>query len=234
MLEMTGVQGSYGGVRALRDFSLTVTPGSTTALLGRNGAGKSTALKLMSGGLLPSGGSITWNGTSIESMPPEERVRLGIALVPEGRGIFPGLTVEENLRIGAYFEKPKPKEVAARMDLAFGRLPLLVRLRKNMAGGLSGGEQQMLTVARALMGNPKVLLLDEPSLGLAPKVVEQLYELFAALQDGQLAIVLVEQYVTYALGLCDHAMVLDNGEIAVQGLSTDLLAQNALSEAYLG
>ena len=234
MLELTGVQGSYGGVRALRDFSLTVTPGSTTALLGRNGAGKSTALKLMSGGLLPSGGSITWNGTSIESMPPEERVRLGIALVPEGRGIFPGLTVEENLRIGAYFEKPKPKEVAARMELAFGRLPLLVRLRKNMAGGLSGGEQQMLTVARALMGNPKVLLLDEPSLGLAPKVVEQLYELFAALQDGQLAIVLVEQYVTYALGLCDHAMVLDNGEIAVQGLSADLLAQNALSEAYLG
>jgi branched-chain amino acid transport system ATP-binding protein len=191
-------------------------------------------LKLMSGGLLPSGGQILWDGRSIASMPPEERVSLGIALVPEGRGIFPGLTVEENLRIGAYFEKPKAKEVAARLELAFSRLPLLVRLRRNLAGGLSGGEQQMLTVARALMGNPRVLLLDEPSLGLAPKVVEELYALFAALQDGELAIVLVEQYVTYALGLCEHALVLDNGEIAVRGRSEDLRNQGALSEAYLG
>lgn len=234
MLELIGVQGSYGGVRALRDFSLLVTPGSTTALLGRNGAGKSTALKLMSGGLLPSAGQILWDGRPIESMPPEERISLGIALVPEGRGIFPGLTVEENLRIGAYFEKPKPKELASRLELAFSRLPLLVRLRRNLAGGLSGGEQQMLTVARALMGNPRVLLLDEPSLGLAPKVVEELYHLFASLQDGELAIVLVEQYVTYALGLCDHALVLDNGEVAVRGRSDDLRDQGALSEAYLG
>jgi branched-chain amino acid transport system ATP-binding protein len=234
MLELRNVEGSYGGIRALRNFSLAVPPGSTTALLGRNGAGKSTALKLMSGGLLPSAGQVLWEGRPIDSLPPEERVRLGIALVPEGRGIFPSLTVEENLRIGAYFEQPAKSELASRMDLAFQRLPLLVRLRRNLAGGLSGGEQQMLTVARALMGNPRVLLLDEPSLGLAPKVVEQLYELFASLQDGQLAIVLVEQYVTFALGLCDNALVLDNGEVAVRGLSKDLLAQDALSEAYLG
>lgn len=234
MLELRGVEGSYGGIRALRGFNLAVPPGSTTALLGRNGAGKSTALKLMSGGLLPSAGQILWEGRPIEVMPPEERVRLGIALVPEGRGIFPTLTVEENLKIGSYFERPKAKELAERLDLAFSRLPLLVRLRANVAGGLSGGEQQMLAVARALMGNPRVLLLDEPSLGLAPKVVEQLYALFASLQDGQLAIVLVEQYVTYALGLCDHAIVLDNGEVALEGRSSDLLAQNSLSEAYLG
>jgi branched-chain amino acid transport system ATP-binding protein len=234
MLELRNVEGSYGGIRALRDFSLTIAPGSTTALLGRNGAGKSTALKLMSGGLLPSAGSITWRGKGIESMPPEERVRLGISLVPEGRGIFPGLTVEENLRIGAYYVHPGAKELAERMELAYQRLPRLRALRRNLAGGLSGGEQQMLTVARALMCDPQVLLLDEPSLGLAPKVVEQLYELFASLQDGRLAIVLVEQYVTFALGLCDHAIVLDNGEVAVRGLSTELAAQNALSEAYLG
>ncbi len=234
MLELRGVEGSYGGVRALRDFSLNVTPGSTTALLGRNGAGKSTALKLMAGSLLPSAGHITWNGTGIESKPPEERVMLGIALVPEGRGMFPGLTVEENLRIGAYVSKPNSKELNSRLELAFTRLPTLKRLRKSYAGRLSGGEQQMLTVARALMGNPKVLLLDEPSLGLAPKIVEELYEVFASLRDGVLAMVLVEQYVTYALGLCDHALVLENGEIAVQGTGEELQAQNALSEAYLG
>jgi branched-chain amino acid transport system ATP-binding protein len=234
MLELRGVEGSYGGIRALRDFSLSITPGSTTALLGRNGAGKSTALKLMSGGLLPSAGRILWNGKPTESSPPEERVRLGIALVPEGRGIFPGLTVQENLQIGAYVDRPKAKELDDRLELAFGRLPTLKRLRRSYAGRLSGGEQQMLTVARALMGNPKVLLLDEPSLGLAPKVVEELYEVFASLRDGILAMVLVEQYVTYALGLCDHAIVLENGEVAVQGTGAELQAQNALSEAYLG
>ena len=188
----------------------------------------------MSGSLLPSAGQITWNGKSIASKPPEERVGLGIALVPEGRGMFPGLTVEENLRIGAYVDKPKSKELSGRLDLAFSRLPTLKRLRKSYAGRLSGGEQQMLTVARALMGNPKVLLLDEPSLGLAPKIVAELYEVFASLRDGVLAMVVVEQYVSYALGLCDHALVLENGEIAVQGTGEELQAENALSEAYLG
>lgn len=234
MLELRGVEGSYGGIRALRDFNISVTPGSTTALLGRNGAGKSTALKLMAGSLLPSAGRIQWKGRPIESTPPEERVKLGIALVPEGRGMFPTLTVEENLRIGAYVDKPTSKELGSRLDLAFTRLPTLKRLRKSLAGRLSGGEQQMLTVARALMGNPKVLLLDEPSLGLAPKIVEELYEVFADLRDGVLAMVLVEQYVTYALDLCDHALVLENGEVVARGSGAELQATNALSEAYLG
>ena len=234
MLELRGVEGSYGGIRALRDFNISVTPGSTTALLGRNGAGKSTALKLMAGSLLPSAGRVEWKGRSIALLPPEERVKLGIALVPEGRGMFPGLTVEENLRIGAYVDRPTSKELGSRLELAFTRLPSLKRLRKSMAGRLSGGEQQMLTVARALMGNPKVLLLDEPSLGLAPKIVEELYELFAGLRDGVLAMVLVEQYVTYALDICDHALVLENGEVVARGSGAELQATNALSEAYLG
>lgn len=234
MLELRGVEGQYGGIRALRDFTLKITPGSTTALLGRNGAGKSTALKLMAGSLLPSAGHIEWNGRPIGSKPPEERVKLGIALVPEGRGMFPGLTVEENLRIGAYISKPRAKELNQRIDLAYSRLPTLKRLRRSYAGRLSGGEQQMLTVARALMGNPKVLLLDEPSLGLAPKIVEELYEVFASLRDGVLAMVLVEQYVTYALGLCDHVLVLENGEVTVRGTGEELQMTNALSEAYLG
>jgi branched-chain amino acid transport system ATP-binding protein len=234
MLELREVEGSYGGIRALRNFSIAIPPGSTTALLGRNGAGKSTALKLMSGALLPSGGEVLWNGRRIDNKPPEDRVRMGIALVPEGRGMFPGLTVEENLRIGAYTDKPRAKELKVRLELAFTRLPTLQRLRRTAAGRLSGGEQQMLTVARALMGNPKVLLLDEPSLGLAPKIVEELYELFGSLRDGELSIVLVEQYVTYALGLCDTALVLENGEVVDQGTGADLLARDALSEAYLG
>jgi branched-chain amino acid transport system ATP-binding protein len=234
MLEITSAEGSYGGIRALRGFTLSVPAGSTIALLGRNGAGKSTALKIMSGGLLPSAGDVTWDGSSIASMPPEERVRLGIALVPEGRGIFPGLTVEENLRMGAYSHKPKRKELDRRLEVAYGQLPDLVRLRKQLAGGLSGGQQQMLTVARALAGEPRVLLLDEPSLGLAPLVVEQLYALFASLAGGDLSIVLVEQYIGFALKLCDYTLVLSNGEVVVQGRSADLVEQNALSEIYLG
>lgn len=234
MLELRAVEGSYGGIRALRDFSISVPAGSTTALLGRNGAGKSTALKLMSGALLPAAGRVTWNGAPIERCPPEQRVRMGISLVPEGRGMFAGLTVEENLRIGAYATKPKRAELTQRLEVAYTRLPTLKRLRRSMAGRLSGGEQQMLTVARALMGEPKVLLLDEPSLGLAPKIVEELYQLFESLRGGEMAIVLVEQYVTYALGLCDHALVLDNGEVVAEGTGADLLAQDALSEAYLG
>jgi branched-chain amino acid transport system ATP-binding protein len=234
MLSLKSVEGSYGGVRALRDFNLSVAAGSMTALLGRNGAGKSTALKLMSGGLLPNNGSITWNGRSIVGLPPEERVRLGIALVPEGRGIFPTLTVEENLKIGTYFTKPSPRDLKARLELAFERMPTLVRLRGNLAGGLSGGEQQMLTIARALMGQPKVLLLDEPSLGLAPKIVEELYKLLASLDDGELAIVLVEQYVSFALDLCDRALVLANGETVIDRPCEELRDNHNLTEAYLG
>lgn len=234
MLQLRDVEGSYGGIRALRNFNISVTRGSTTALLGRNGAGKSTALKLMCGSLLPAAGQISWQGKRIDRLPPERRVRLGISLVPEGRGIFPGLTVEESLRMGAYALRPKRAELDQQLDLAYTRLPTLKRLRRTMAGRLSGGEQQMLTVARALMGNPKVLLLDEPSLGLAPKIVEELYQLFESLRGGEMALVLVEQYVTYALGLCDHALVLENGEVVAEGSGADLLAQNALSEAYLG
>jgi branched-chain amino acid transport system ATP-binding protein len=234
MLELRGVDGSYGGVRGLRDFSVTVRPGSTVALLGRNGAGKSTALKLMSGGLLPSAGEILWEGRSVALLPPEERIRLGIALVPEGRGIFGGLTVEENIKIGAYFERPSRATMASRLELAFTRIPSLVPIRKQRAAGLSGGQQQMVTVARALAGEPKVLLLDEPSLGLAPKIVEQLYELFASLADGKMAVVLVEQYIGFALSLCEDALVLASGEVVIAGRSKELLEEGALSKAYLG
>jgi branched-chain amino acid transport system ATP-binding protein len=234
MLELRGVDGWYGQIQAVRNFNLTLEPGKSVALLGRNGAGKTTTLRLISGVIKPAAGEVVWDGKVVSQLPPEERVRHGIVLVPEGRGIFPALTVGENLRFGAYWEKPKRPVLQERLEYVFSFLPKLATLKGQQAGSLSGGEQQMVAVGRALMSNPKALLLDEPSLGLAPMVVESLYELFAQLVKTGIALVLVEQYIAFALQLCDDVIGLNKGNIVVQGRAADLAGSDELREMYMG
>jgi branched-chain amino acid transport system ATP-binding protein len=234
MLELRGVDGWYGQIQAVRNFNLNLEAGKSVALLGRNGAGKTTTLRLIAGVIKPARGEVIWDGNDVSQLPPEERVRHGIVLVPEGRGIFPALTVHENLRFGAYWEKPKRPVLNQRMDYVFSFLPKLATLRNQQAGSLSGGEQQMVAVGRALMSNPKVLLLDEPSLGLAPMVVESLYELFAQLLETGIGLVLVEQYIGFALKLCDDVIGLNKGNIIVQGRADDLAGSDQLREMYMG
>ena len=234
MLELRGVDGWYGQIQAVRNFSLSLEAGKSVALLGRNGAGKTTTLRLIAGVIKPAAGQITWNGQDISQLHPEDRVRQGIVLVPEGRGIFPALSVYENLRFGAYWEKPKRPVLNQRLDYVYSFLPKLATLKTQQAGSLSGGEQQMLAVGRALMSDPKILLLDEPSLGLAPMVVESLYELFAQLLQTGIGLVLVEQYIGFALQLCDDVIGLNKGSIIVEGNAAHLAGSDELRAMYMG
>ena len=233
MLELVSVSGGYGDVLAARDISFSVGAGETLALLGRNGAGKTTTLRLAAGVLTPTAGAIRWHGRDISALVPEERVRLGIVLVPEGRGIFGGLSVEENLRMGAYGYRPRPKELREALDDIYELLPVLKERRQQAGGSLSGGEQQMLAIGRALMSRAQVLLLDEPSLGLSPKMVGLLYGLLRRLKDRGVGFVLVEQYVQFALELCDRAVGLVKGEVALAGAAGDFAAQE-LADVYMG
>jgi branched-chain amino acid transport system ATP-binding protein len=233
VLELRDLSASYGQILAVHDIDIHLAPGRCLALLGRNGAGKSTLLKLIAGAIAPRTGSIRWNELDVTAQSPEQRLRSGIVLVPEGRGIFPALTVDENLRIGAYRDRPGKAEYKALWEEVIGHFPKLVPLRRQPAGSLSGGEQQMLAVARALMARPTLLLLDEPSLGLAPMVVEGLYEVFAGLMVASMTIVLVEQFVDYALGLADDVVALNKGQIVLSGTPTELIANPALAEVYM-
>lgn len=233
MLELQGVTAAYGEVIAVRGLSLTIKPGETVALVGRNGAGKTTTLRLVSGVIGPVVGDIRWKGESVVGQPPEERVRHGIALVPEGRGMFPALTVEENLRMGAYWRRPKPGQLNEDVREIYDLLPVLGQRKKQAAGSLSGGEQQMLAVGRGLLSKPELLLLDEPSLGLSPAMVETLYELLGHLKERGMSFILVEQFVPLALRLCDRAIGLKKGEVALEGKSEELLHEQ-LAEVYMG
>lgn len=233
MLEVKGLHVSYGPVPAVRGVDMVVNAGEAIAVLGRNGAGKTTTLKAMAGLLPVSAGSIHIDATDITNIPAEKRLKLGIALVPEGRGMFPQLTVRESLIMGAYHRKLSHGEIRSELARVTERLPRLTERLDQASGSLSGGEQQMLAVARGLMSAPRMIMVDEPSLGLAPIVIEQLYDLFVDLKAEGLTIVVVEQYVELALGFADRAYVLDKGEVAVSGEASELAASPELVEAYL-
>jgi len=234
MLELRAVSGSYGQIQAVRSVDLFVPDGESVALFGRNGAGKSTVLKLLAGVVRPSGGHVALDGTVIDLLPPERRVRLGVVLVPEGRGIFPTLSVEDNLRGGAYWRRPRRQATADRLAEIYDLMPRLAERRNQAGGSLSGGEQQMVAIGRALMADPKVLLLDEPSLGLAPQVIETLYELLAELVRRRISLVLVEQYAEMAQRVCRQAVLLDKGRVVAAGGAEHVASSPELVDVYLG
>jgi branched-chain amino acid transport system ATP-binding protein len=233
MLRLDRGEVGYGGVRALSGVSLEVKQGEVVALLGSNGAGKTTTLRAVSGVVAPAAGSITLDGQPIHGLAPEQVVRLGVAHVPEGRQIFPELTVEENLLIGSYCRKDR-SGVRAQVASLFERFPSLAQRRKQPGANLSGGEQQMLAIARALMAAPRLLLLDEPSMGLAPKVVHQVFEVVKGLKAEGVTVLLVEQNARMALSLADRAYVLENGAVALAGKAADLKNDPAVQRTYLG
>jgi len=233
ILSIDHINVHYGAIHALKDVSFNLNENEIIALIGANGAGKSTSLNTISGVLHPTSGSITYLGEDIANTTPQEIVRKGIIQVPEGRRIFASMSVWENLEIGGYNRKNKA-ENRERMEAMFERFPRL-KERRNQAGGtLSGGEQQMLAIARSLMADPKVLLLDEPSMGLAPILVEQIFDIIREINEGGTSIVLVEQNALMALSIADRGYVLDTGRVVLEGSSEDLLHDPLVINAYLG
>lgn len=233
LLAADGLEVSYGIVPALRGMSLWVGAGEAVAVLGRNGAGKTTTLRTLAGLMVPARGKVLLDGRDVTHLPAEDRVGRGVSLVPEGRGIFPALTVGENLAMGAYHLRLSPRSSRKEMETVTERFPRLVERMSQRAGSLSGGEQQMLAVARGLMSRPRILLLDEPSLGLAPVVVDELYELLGALRSDGLTLLIVEQYVDLALEFADRAYVLDKGVSVLSGESAQLAESPELLDVYM-
>jgi branched-chain amino acid transport system ATP-binding protein len=232
VLEVTGLSVTYGGLRALSEVSLAVGEGQFVAIVGPNGAGKTTLFKAISGTVAPAGGSIRYGGKDLLAVPPARRAHLGIAHVPEGRQAFAAMTVLENLEMGAYAAAPGK---ATPLERIFALFPVLAERRHQLAGTLSGGEQQMLAIGRGIASAPRLLLLDEPSMGLAPAVADAIFERIAALhrEDG-LSILLVEQRVAEAVQSCDFGYVLDGGRVVLSGPSADLLADDRIRTVYLG
>lgn len=233
MLACEDLHVRYGAIAALRGVSLHVEDGQIVALVGVNGAGKSTTLMTIAGVLHPSGGDITFMDQSIVGSPPEEIVRKGIALVPEGRRIFPGLTVEENLRLGAAIRSDR-REVEQDLEDMCQQFPVLGERLGQAAGTLSGGEQQQLAIARALMSRPTLLMLDEPSLGLAPQLVEEIFSLVIQLHERGVTILLVEQNVERTLEIADRVYLLNTGEVEFEGEARELRERVDFVSAYLG
>jgi len=233
VLELNDVHARYGAITALRGVSLTVSQGELVALLGVNGAGKSTTLGSIAGVLRPWQGRISFEGGSILGKSPEQIARLGISLVPEGRDIFPSLTVEENLRLGAFTHREK-SEYRRNLDEVYDLFPVLKERLQQPGGTLSGGEQQQLAIARALMSSPRLLMLDEPSLGLAPALVDQIFELIARLHQRGVTILLVEQNVNRTLEIVDRAYLMNTGLIKAQGTPQELRTHTDIEGIYLG
>ncbi len=232
MLEVSGLRSSYGRIEVLKGVSLEVGAGEIVALVGSNGAGKTTLLRVLSGVQPHTAGHIEFAGEAIERAPPHRRVALGLTHVPEGRQVFAPLTVQDNLRLGAYLRRDAG--IARDIDRVYATFPVLAEKRGLPAGGLSGGQQQMLAIGRALMARPRLLLLDEPSMGLAPLLVEQILAAIVALRRDNVTILLVEQNATAALAIADRGYVLETGRIAHAGTGAALLADARVREAYLG
>ena len=232
MLAVRDLVSGYGGVSVLRGVSLEVGLGEVVAVLGANGVGKTTLNATISGLVRASAGEIVFDGARIDGLKPPEIVRRGLIHVPEGRKIFPSLSVRENLELGSYARARSAR--AANLERAFATFPRLRERASQAAGTLSGGEQQMLAIGRGLMGEPKLLILDEPSLGLSPLLVDELFRLIADIAKGGLAVMLVEQNVVQSLELADRAYVLENGAVTMAGAARDLAANPELEKAYLG
>ena len=233
MLELRNIHTAYGNIRAVRGISIAVNQGEMVCLIGANGAGKSTTLMTISGVHPPAQGSIHFEGEDITETSAEQRVALGISQVPEGRLIFPDMSVLENLELGAYLRTDKPG-VSADLDKIFALFPVLAARQRQRGGSLSGGEQQMLAIGRALMSQPRLLLLDEPSLGLAPLIVKQIFEILQQINAEGTTILLVEQNAHIALEVTHRGYVMETGEIPIAGSSTELLADERVRQAYLG
>ncbi|MFO0725050.1 MAG: ABC transporter ATP-binding protein [Myxococcota bacterium] len=233
MLELIDLWVGYGAIQALRGIQLKVEAGQIVTLIGANGAGKSTTLRAISGLRPPQKGKILFLGQDISRLPPHEIVKLGISQAPEGRGVFPDLSVNDNLELGAFLRRDKAG-IAQDLERCFKLFPRLLERRGQMAGTLSGGEQQMLAISRALMSRPKLLLLDEPSLGLAPQIVDVIFDIIKEINQAGTTILLVEQNAARALDVSHRGYVLETGEIVLSGEAKELLASDQVRKAYLG
>ena len=232
MLDIDDLRSRYGRIEVLHGASLNVSAGEIVTLVGSNGAGKTTLLRAISGVQPVSGGAILFNGQPIQTMPAHRRVTLGIAQVPEGRQVFAPLSIEDNLKLGAWTRTDA--EIAADIDGVYQTFPILRDKRSVAAGSLSGGQQQMLAMARALMARPKLMLLDEPSMGLAPLIVDQIFEIIAGLKRRGITVLLVEQNAYAALAIADRGYVMETGRIALHGTGRELLEDSKVRSAYLG
>jgi branched-chain amino acid transport system ATP-binding protein len=233
MLDVEKISASYGMIQILRDVSFQVKEKEIVSIIGPNGAGKTTLVKTIIGLLHPRMGTIRFRGENIEKLPPYEIVKKGITLIPEGREIFPRMTVEENLRLGAYTTADKDRVKKAK-ERGYQIFPVLKKKEKALAQTLSGGEQQMLVICRSLMSNPDLLILDEPSLGLAPLIVEKVFDTVRKINEEGVTILLVEQNIRDSLDIADRGYVLEQGKIILEGKSRELLCSNHIKEAYLG
>jgi branched-chain amino acid transport system ATP-binding protein len=233
LLKISGLKVAYGGIQAVKGVDFEVREGELVTLIGSNGAGKTTTMKAITGTLGMAGGDIEYLGKSIRGMGAWDLVRQGLAMVPEGRGVFTRMTITENLQMGAYIRTDKP-EIAADMDKVFGIFPRLKERRDQLAGTMSGGEQQMLAMGRALMSRPKVLLLDEPSMGLSPIMVDKIFEVVREVYAQGVTVLLVEQNASRALQIADRGYVMESGLITMNGDAKEMLSDPKVRAAYLG
>lgn len=232
ILEVTDLHVNYGSIHAIKGISFHVNKGEVVSLIGANGAGKTTTLRALSG-IVNSRGTVLLEGQSLADVKAHQRVRLGLAQSPEGRGVFPQMTVYENLEMGAYWRSDKP-EILKDIDMCFELFPRLKERVKQTAGTMSGGEQQMLAISRALMARPKLLLLDEPSLGLAPRIVSQIFEIILKVNSQGMTVLLVEQNARMALKVSHRAYVIETGKVTLEGKGQDLLNDDNVRRSYLG